>query len=122
MTTEAVPRIRLTKLELRGFKTFRELVFEPRALSVLIGANGVGKSNFISFFRLMSWAMASSGNLQLEIARKGGASRFLHDGPQATRRIEIGLTFETERGTNEYTASLEHAAGDWVRRLTQLAE
>ncbi len=112
MTTETAPLIRLTKLELKGFKTFRELVFEPRALNVLIGANGVGKSNFISFFRLMSWAMASSGNLQLEIARKGGASRFLHDGPQVTPRIEVGLTFETEKGRNEYTACLEHAAGD----------
>lgn len=112
MTTETTPQIRFTKLELKGFKTFRELVFEPRALNVLIGANGVGKSNFISFFRLMSWAMAASGNLQLEIARRGGASRLLHDGPQVTPRIEVGLTFETEKGTNEYSAVLEHAAGD----------
>lgn len=112
MTPEITPQIRLTRLELKGFKTFRELVFEPRALNVLIGANGVGKSNFISFFRLMSWAMASSGNLQVEIARRGGASRLLHDGPQVTPRIEVGLNFETEKGTNEYQAVLEHAAGD----------
>ena len=112
MTTETTPRIRLTKLELKGFKTFRELVFEPHALNVIIGANGVGKSNFISFFRLMSWAMASSGNLQVEIARGGGASRLLHDGPQVTPQIEAGLTFETENGTNEYAARLDYAAGD----------
>lgn len=112
MTTETALHYRLTKLELEGFKTFRELVFEPRALNVLIGANGVGKSNFLSFFRLMSWAMASSGNLQLEIARKGGASRLLHDGPQVTQRIQARLTFETEKGRNEYAALLEHAAGD----------
>lgn len=111
-TTDKAPRIQLAKIELEGFKTFRDLVFEPRALNVLIGANGVGKSNFISFFRLMSSAMASSGNLQLEIARRGGASRLLHDGPQVTQRIEARLSFETEKGTNEYVAQLDHAAGD----------
>jgi predicted ATPase len=109
---ETTLQIRLSRLELKGFKTFRELVFEPRALNVLIGANGVGKSNFISFFRLMSWAMASSGNLQLEIARRGGASRLLHDGPAVTPQIEVELAFETEKGTNEYAAVLEYAAGD----------
>ena len=47
--------VKLSSLTLKGFKTIRELVgFKPRPLNVLIGANGAGKSNFISFFRLLS--------------------------------------------------------------------
>jgi predicted ATPase len=49
VTTETAARDHLTRLELKGFKTFRDLDLELRSLNVLIGANGVGKSNFISF-------------------------------------------------------------------------
>jgi predicted ATPase len=112
VSTETSPRDRLTKLELDGFKTFRELVFEARGLNVLIGANGVGKSNFTSFFRLMSRATASSGSLQREIAREGGASRLLHDGPPVTRDIVASLVFQIEAGTVKYSFELEYAAAD----------
>jgi predicted ATPase len=104
---------RLTRLTLTGFKTFRELKgFDPQALNVLIGANGAGKSNFISFFRLMSWMMASTGNLQDHIGRQGGAHMLLHDGPDITREIEAEISIVTEKGTNDYAFRLAYAAGD----------
>jgi predicted ATPase len=103
---------RLKKLTLSGFKTFQALEIEPGALNVLIGANGAGKSNFISFFRLIGWMMASSGNLQVQVSREGGAHKLLHDGPGRTDKIESELTIETDRGTNEYALRLEYAAGD----------
>jgi predicted ATPase len=44
----------LTKLTLKGFRSFREIVdLELKPLNVLVAANGSGKSNFISFFRLL---------------------------------------------------------------------
>ena len=52
-------RNRLERITIRGFKTIAELEsFEPGALTALIGPNGVGKSNFIAFFRMVSWALA----------------------------------------------------------------
>jgi len=103
----------LTKLTLRGFKTFQDLdAFEPRALNVLIGANGAGKSNFISFFRLLSWMVASTGNLQRQIGLDGGAHRLLHDGPGVTQAVEATLAFATEHGVNEYEIQLDYAPGD----------
>jgi predicted ATPase len=103
----------LTKITLRGFKTIHDLpAFEPRALNVLIGANGAGKSNFVSYFRLLSWMVASTGNLQLEIGLEGGAHRLLHDGPGVTRAIEATLAFATERGVYEYHIQLDYAPGD----------
>jgi predicted ATPase len=102
---------RLTRITLRGFKTVRELTdFEPGSLMVMIGANGAGKSNFISFFRLLSWAL--SGQLQVHVQESGPASALLHDGPAKTREIETRLTIQSEGGDNEYSFRLVYAAGD----------
>src|SRR5262249_47623284 len=73
---------------------------------------GAGKTNFISFFRLLSWALTPPGNLQEHVAEWGGASALLHDGPSRTREIETTLTLTTEAGENEYAFRLFHAAGD----------
>ena len=46
---------RLRQLTVRGFKSIRELEGLKLAnLNVLIGANGAGKSNFISLFRMLA--------------------------------------------------------------------
>lgn len=103
----------LTKLELYGFKSIRELGdlgFEP--MNVLIGANGAGKSNLISFFKMLNWMTPSPGNLQFYIGKVGGANVLLHDGAAVTPQIKAGLTFQTESGVNEYQFRLFHAAPD----------
>jgi predicted ATPase len=46
------------------------------------------------------------------VAKVGGASVFLHFGPQRTPELAVALTFQTESGTNEYCLRLAHAAGD----------
>ena len=44
----------IKKLTIEGFKSIRKLEdFPLRALNVLIGANGAGKSNFVGFFKLL---------------------------------------------------------------------
>ena len=106
-------RNRLDAITLKGFKTIQELKdFKPRPLTVLIGPNGAGKSNFISFFRMMSWALSDPDHLQLYVSQQGGASTFLHDGPDETREIEAALTIQTEVGESKYAFRLVFAAGD----------
>ena len=104
---------RLLRLNLWGLKTVRELEgFELRPLNVMIGANGAGKSNFISFFKLLNWIMAPPGGLQVYVGKTGGANVWLHDGAGVTPQIEAFLSFETEKGQNEYSFRLFHAAMD----------
>ena len=106
-------RNRLDRITIRGFKTIAELEdFEPGSLTALIGPNGVGKSNFIAFFRMMSWALADPDNLRLFIGERGGASKLLHDGPSRTREIEAELTIRTDAGENQYNFRLFYAADD----------
>ncbi len=106
-------RPHLEEISLRGFKTIRELQhFAPGSLTVLIGPNGAGKSNFMSFFQLLSWSLAPPGGLQEHVAKLGGASALLHDGPARTSSIEAHLRLITDAGENEYLIRLAHASGD----------
>lgn len=85
----------LDMITVKGFKTIKALEafeFEPEGLTTLIGGNGAGKSNFISFFRILSWALSGPGNLPLHIGQQGGASTLLHDGQETTQEIEAELS------------------------------
>jgi predicted ATPase len=104
---------KLSRLEIHGFKSIRHLPGMDLAnLNVLIGANGTGKSNFISFFRMLSWITAQPGNMQMFVQRYGGANAHLHKGAGVTPQMEARLTFETDAGTNDYSMRLFHAAPD----------
>ena len=109
--------VQLKRVKLRGYKTIKDLGdngLELRPLNVLIGANGAGKSNFISFFRLLSWSLGTAkGDLQVYISKQGGASKLLHDGPDYTKEIEAEIRFKTEQGDNDYSFRLVYTnSGD----------
>ncbi|MDR1847252.1 MAG: AAA family ATPase [Bacteroidales bacterium] len=40
----------MDKIEIKGYKLIKDLSLELKPINILIGANGSGKSNFISFF------------------------------------------------------------------------
>src|SRR2546427_2964075 len=104
---------RLTRLQLRGFKSIEHLPgLEFRSLNVIIGANGAGKSNLVAFFRMLSWMSASPGNLQFHLSRSGGANSLLHDGNARTPQMEASLEIKTDAGRNDYSMRLFYAAPD----------
>lgn len=91
----------LSRLQVSGYKSIRELDLELPALTVLIGANGAGKSNLISLFEMLRHLIEE--NLRGYVARAGGADAFLHFGRSVTDSLAIGLTF----GDNGYNCVLE---------------
>ena len=90
----------LTSLRLAGWKSIRDAKIELRPLNVLIGANGAGKSNLVSFFKLMNEMMA--GRLQVHVGTTGGAESLLHYGSKRTQAIEAEFRFTTEQGHSYY--------------------
>lgn len=103
----------LSQIQIKGFKSIQSLEgLNLGPVNVLIGANGAGKSNLISFFQMLAWMIGGSGNLQLHIGKHGGGSSFLFDGSLVTTRMQADLTFETQAGINEYAFELVHAAKD----------
>ncbi len=91
----------LDKLVLKGLKSIAECDLRLGSLNVLIGANGAGKSNLISFFRMIQQLL--EGNLQLFVARQGGPDALLHFGRKTTEVLQTELYF----GNNGYLASFE---------------
>jgi len=102
----------LQRLVLKGYKSIRDMDLELRQLNVLIGANGAGKSNLISFFKMLNSMMSRTNGLQQFIAESGRAQSLLHYGPKTTPQMEATLEFHRLTGVNIYHQRLFHVAGD----------
>ncbi|TBV05091.1 AAA family ATPase [Phytopseudomonas dryadis] len=93
---------RISKLSIDGFKSIRSLPdFELGNLNVLLGANGAGKSSFVSYFRMLGEMV--EGRLQKWAVQQGGADRILSFGIKETNRVESFIRF----GLNGYRFALE---------------
>ena len=101
----------LNSISIRGYRSLNEATLELRPLNVLIGANRAGKSNLVSFFKMLNELMA--GRLQQYVASTGRATSNLHFGPKVTPHLEAELEFETDSGDiDTYRMRLSHATGD----------
>ncbi len=88
--------MKLDQIKIKGFKSIKEADIPLGDLNVLIGANGAGKTNFISIFKLLNKMI--DRNFQSDIAESGGAENFLHYGHKTTEEIDVYLKF----GINAY--------------------
>ena len=106
-------RLKLKELTLRGFKSVdsggQSITFGD--VTVFLGANGAGKSNIVSFFKLLNYL--TTGGLQIFIGEQGYADSLLHSGSSATTRIQAELKFEQgDTDEDTYGFTLSHAGGD----------
>ena len=98
-------RYPIKQLTIRGFKSIKALESFPlHSLNVLIGANGAGKSNFVSFFRMLHEMMGQ--RLQHWTRKQGSADRIVSFGIKETGCIESFVEF----GLNGYRFTLEPTA------------
>lgn len=107
-------RAKLVRVILSGYKSFGShhdaLDIDLRDINVIIGSNGSGKSNFLSFFSLLSHMMTNA--LQTYVAKQGFANQMLHYGVKDTESIEAELHFQNGRYRNIYKFCLDYAAND----------
>lgn len=95
----------IDRLTIKGFKSIRSLdSFPLRRLNVLIGSNGSGKSNFVSYFRMLGELV--EGRLQVWTKKQGAAERVLSFGLKETTQLESYIEF----GLNGYRFVLEPTA------------
>lgn len=118
----------IEKIEVAGYKSLKSVSVELSNLNVLIGPNGVGKSNFIGAFKFLNQIVER--NLQSYVRQEGGADRILHFGRRITPRLSLtieakkdiysvelvptadgGLYFESEKAGYKGYASWDNALG-----------
>jgi len=103
----------LKKITIDGFKSIKHADIELRPLNILIGANGSGKTNFLSLFRLFNQMVDE--NFQSAIAKGGGAENFLHYGSKTTRAIKVRLDFDA----NGYSCQLSPTVDNKLMFLSE---
>jgi predicted ATPase len=80
----------LKRISISGYKSIEKADIELRPMNVLIGANGAGKSNLISLFKL-AYEMRQ-GRLQRFVLDWGADALFFY-GTKTTERIEVNFCF-----------------------------
>ncbi|MDE2636344.1 MAG: AAA family ATPase [Chloroflexota bacterium] len=96
----------IDKLTIKGFKSLQDVEIELGKLNVLIGPNGGGKSNLISYFEMLREMVEE--NLQLWTGLQDGADRVLTYGAKTTPQLDSYIQF----GQNAYQFSLVPRSGD----------
>ena len=96
----------LEKIKVENFKSIKKMDLSLKPLNIIVGPNGVGKSNFIGVFDLLY--NIGEKQLQRYTSVNGGADRFLHFGSKVSNNISIKLAFPI----NTYECRLLYATGN----------
>jgi predicted ATPase len=86
----------ISRIEIEGYKSIKSLAIDLKPINILLGGNGVGKSNFISLFSLIR--NIYNQNFQNYIQKKGGPDSLLHFGRKYTSEMNFDIFFESNEG------------------------
>jgi len=88
------------RLKIDGFRRLFSAEVEMRPLTVMIGANGVGKSSFLEIFSLL--AASAKGQLQSKISELGGLSQIVTVDRADSVSISLLMPIENQEPLNYY--------------------
>lgn len=106
-------KIKLQEVTIKGYKSIafnNPVTLKLNDVSILLGANGAGKSNIISFFRMISYMMSKSFGKYVEIS--GTSNALLHYGAKKTPVMFGEIKFSDSQSIDIYSFSLSNAAPD----------
>lgn len=104
----------ITKLHIEGYKSIENQDIELKPINLLIGGNGIGKTNFISTFNLLHSIFEDK--LQDYVIKKGGANALLYMGKKRTSEIELEMHFEKNGYQNKFKINLEEAQDNLIMK------
>ena len=106
-------RKKLCKVMIGGYKSIayeNPITLRLGDMNILLGANGAGKSNIISFFRMLGYMMSKSFGMYVE--KSGTANSLLHYGSKKTPVMSGTLEFTDDKSIDSYHFALSNAAPD----------
>lgn len=75
----------IDRIVIENYKSIKKLDINLNMINILIGSNGAGKSNFISFFKFLS--SITKNRLQNHVQEESGAQYLLHHGLKISQEI-----------------------------------
>jgi predicted ATPase len=84
----------MESIEIRGYKSIKDLKLNLLPINILIGANGAGKSNILSFFEFLD--RLYNQKLQGYVGRKGGIRKFIFNSNELVDSINAKITFDDQ--------------------------
>lgn len=102
----------IDKIKIEGYKSIKSAELQLRPINILIGSNAAGKSNFISFFKLLN--VLYEKQLQ-NYSLKSGIDNLLYFGRKNTKNIYGKIFFkphEYEESNNQYLFELGSTADE----------
>jgi predicted ATPase len=104
----------IQRLQIKGFRSLRDVSWTPGSLNVLIGPNGSGKSNLLRALRLLQ--QSAQGELAEAILRQGGIGPLLWDGQEQ----ELSWVVKTDLVLPELGGEKQAVTHKYELRLRQL--
>ncbi len=97
--------MKITQMYIEGFRSLKNVVWEPGDLNVLIGPNGSGKSNLLRALEMIS--VSAQGGLGKHVQAAGGMQSLVWDGEAREISIKVKTT-PPEPERKEETDSLTY--------------
>jgi predicted ATPase len=91
-------------ISIQNFKSIRKAEIEMKPINILIGANGVGKSNFISFLKFVNQIILKK--LEFYVAKNGRADNFLYFGSKKSAFLSGKISFDNKMWQTDYEFNL----------------
>jgi len=101
--------LEIESVEIQGFKSLRDVRVTFGKINIMIGGNGVGKSNLISYFKLLNQII--NKNLR-NYTSKDGADNLLYFGRKLTQKLTCSIVFKNGKYRNAYKFDLEPSNED----------
>ena len=87
--------MRITRLRVKNFKSIRDAEINFPPMTLVVGANAAGKSNFVSVFKFLSDLL--SRGLEAAIALQGGIEWLVNANLPKGTPVEIAFTMNVDR-------------------------
>jgi predicted ATPase len=97
-------KMKITKLNIEGFRSLRNVSWHPGDLNVIIGPNGTGKSNLLRFLELI--AVSAQGQLGKYVQSLGGMDPIVWDGKAASIKFVMEIVPANELDPEQYELEL----------------
>jgi len=98
----------MDNIEIKGYKSIKDAKITFASINLLIGANGSGKSNFLSFFEFLN--NLYERNLKEYVSLRGGEDKMLHKGSKVTQGIYSKIKFDR----NDYSFEVKQGEDSFI--------